>query len=46
MAQAGTPIYEIQKILGHSSPLLTQRYAHLLPDNLKAGTMALDRALA
>ena len=29
MAQARVPVYEIQKVLGHSTPLMTERYAHL-----------------
>lgn len=28
----GTSLYKVQKLLGHESPLTTQRYAHLQPD--------------
>lgn len=30
----GGNIYDLQKILGHSSLEMTQRYAHLAPDHL------------
>lgn len=45
MVQAGVPLYEVQVILGHSTPVMTQRYAHLQPGHLKGGMDALDRAL-
>ncbi|MGB2867567.1 MAG: tyrosine-type recombinase/integrase [Bacteroidota bacterium] len=35
LAQMGVPLFEIQKILGHSSPLVTQIYSHLADENLK-----------
>ena len=35
MVQAGTPLYEVQKILGHQSIDMTQRYAHFTPDHLR-----------
>lgn len=28
----GKSLYKVQKLLGHESPLTTQRYAHLAPD--------------
>jgi integrase len=45
MVQHGTPLYEVQLILGHSTPAMTQRYAHLQPDHLKGAARALDAAL-
>ena len=46
MIQARVPIYEVQKILGHSSPTLTaQVYADVLPEHLRPAVTALDRAL-
>lgn len=34
LVQAGVPLFVVQKLLGHSSPAMTQRYAHLAPENL------------
>jgi len=45
MVQAGVPLYEVQNVLGHSSPAMTQRYAHLWPDHLRRAVRALDRKL-
>jgi integrase len=45
MVQAGTSLYDVQVILGHSTPAMTQRYAHLAPDHLRGAVAALDRAL-
>jgi integrase len=32
LVQSGTPLYDVQALLGHSSYQTTQRYAHLQPD--------------
>lgn len=45
MVQAGVPLYEVQAMLGHSTPAMTQRYAHLAPDHLRKATAAIDRAM-
>jgi integrase len=45
MVQAGVSLYEVQKILGHSTPVMAQRYAHLAPDHLRGAMKALDTAL-
>jgi integrase len=42
MVTAGVPLYEVGKILGHATPLMTQRYAHLTPDHLRNAVAALD----
>lgn len=31
---AGASLYEVQRLLGHATPIMTQRYAHLAPDHL------------
>ena len=31
---SGASLYAVQKLLGHASPMMTQRYAHLAPDYL------------
>ena len=45
MVQAGVPLYEVQRVLGHSTPIMTQRYAALAPGNLASAAAALDAAL-
>ena len=45
MVQNGVPLYEVQQILGHSTPLMTQRYASLMPGHLRGAVDALDVAL-
>lgn len=32
LVQAGVPLYDVQRLLGHESHATTQRYAHLAPD--------------
>ncbi len=32
LVQQGVPLYDVQKLLGHESFAITQRYAHLAPD--------------
>jgi integrase len=41
---SGTPLYDVQKLLGHSTPMMTQRYAHLAPDHLMAAVARLSFA--
>lgn len=36
--QAGMDLYTLQKLMGHKSFQMVQRYAHLAPDNLKKAT--------
>jgi len=45
MVQAGVELFEVQRILGHSTPAMTQRYSHLKPDHLRRGVEAIDAAL-
>jgi site-specific recombinase XerD len=42
MVQAGMDLYKVQRLLGHKSPLMTQRYAHHYPEDLRDGVEALD----
>lgn len=39
---SGTSLYEVQRLLGHSTPTMTQRYAHLAPDHLAGAVARLD----
>lgn len=36
LVMAGTPLYTVQQLLGHHSPLMTAKYAHLSPDHQAA----------
>jgi integrase len=42
MVQAGVDLYKVQRLLGHKSPIMTQRYAHHYPESLRNGVDALD----
>jgi integrase len=46
MVQSGIDLYEVQRILGHSTPVMTQRYAHLQPGHLRRGVLAIDAVLS
>jgi integrase len=39
--RSGADLYTVQRLLGHSSPMMTQRYAHLQPDDLRAAVDAI-----
>ena len=43
LVQAGIDIYKVQRLLGHKSPIMTQRYAHHYPESLRDGVEILDR---
>ena len=42
MVQAGVDLYKVQRLLGHKSPTMTQRYAHHCPESMRDGVEALD----
>jgi integrase len=42
MVQAGINLYKVQRLLGHKSPIMTQRYAHHYPESLRDGVDALE----
>ncbi len=44
-SEGGVPLYEAQHVLGHSTPVMTQRYAHLQPEHLRRAVNALDKKL-
>ncbi len=46
LVQAGVDLYKVQRLLGHQSPVMTQRYAHHYPESLRDGVETLDRAAA
>jgi integrase len=43
LVQAGIDLYKVQRLLGHKSPTMTQRYAHHYPESLRDGVEILDR---
>ena len=43
LAQAGVDLYKVQRLLGHKSPTMTQRYAHHSPESLREGVLVLER---
>jgi len=45
MVMQGISLYLVQKVLGHSTIQVTERYAHLAPDQLKLAANAIDKAV-
>ncbi len=43
LVQRGVDLYKVQLLLGHKTPLMTQRYAHHYPESLRKGVEALER---
>ena len=43
LVHAGVDLYKVQRLLGHKSPNMTQRYAHHYPESLRDGVEILDR---
>jgi len=43
LIQAGVDLYKVQRLLGHKSLMMTQRYAHHSPDSLRDAVDILDR---
>lgn len=42
MVRAGIDLYKVQRLLGHKSPIMTQRYTHHYPESLRDGVDALE----
>jgi integrase len=42
LVQAGVSLYKVQTLMGHQSPSMVQRYAHLAPDHFKEAVTALE----
>lgn len=45
LTQLGTDLYVVQKLMGHSSFAMTQRYAHLAPELLKKAVINFEEML-
>lgn len=43
MVQAGVDLYRVQRLLGHSTPIMTARYSKLADDDLRAAVQAMER---
>jgi site-specific recombinase XerD len=43
LVQSGIDLYKVQRLLGHKSPIMTQRYAHHYPESLRDGVEILDQ---
>lgn len=39
LVQAGTPLYTVAKLMGHTTIQMTERYSHMAPDSLKIAAM-------
>ena len=42
LVRSGVDLYVVQKLLGHTTPKMTQRYAHLCSDQLKHAIEKID----
>jgi len=43
LVMSGTPIYTVQKLLGHSTLTMTERYSHLAPDHMRQAVKSIER---
>jgi integrase len=43
LVQQGVDLYTVQRILGHKTGIMTQRYAHHSPESLRAGLSVLEK---
>jgi integrase len=46
LAIQGTPIIQIKELLGHQTLVMTERYAHLIPDQKKAAVQNMAKAFS
>ncbi|MDO9107130.1 MAG: tyrosine-type recombinase/integrase [Methylovulum sp.] len=45
LVQGGASLYQVQNLLGHASPIVTQRYSHLASDTLRETSQMVSRAV-
>lgn len=46
LVSSGVSLYQVQKLLGHGSHTMTERYSHLAPDNLRQTASILEQAVS
>jgi site-specific recombinase XerD len=46
LVSAGVLLTEVRDLLGHASVVITERYAHLSPDNVRAAVARLDEPMS
>jgi integrase len=46
LVQRGIDLYKVQRLLGHKTGVMTQRYAHHCPESLRDGVRVLEKPLA
>ncbi|MFQ5456078.1 MAG: site-specific integrase, partial [Nitrospirota bacterium] len=44
LVQGGVDLFRVQKLLGHKDGRMTQRYAHLTPENLQSTVSVFDKS--
>jgi integrase len=42
LVQLGVPLFTLQKLMGHSTSKMTERYSHLAPEHFRESAMLLD----
>lgn len=46
LVMQGTPLYTVQRLLGHQTLAMTERYSHLAPDHMREAVKGLEEAMA
>jgi integrase len=46
LARRGVPLPEVRDLLGHCTVTMTEKYAHLAPDNVRAAVAVLDGSVS
>ena len=46
LVMRGTPLYTVQRLMGHQTSAMTERYSHLAPDHLREAVKGLEATLA
>lgn len=45
LVMRGTPLYTVQKLMGHQTSTMTERYSHLAPNHLREAVTGLENSL-